>query len=180
MSLKLVVLDVDGILCDGKIYDSKHKVTGKVFNDLDFTAIKCFKCLGIPVVLLTSDDFNYKMSLDRHVEFFNGRDSISKKINKLKVYEAIKSGYGIDDDSEVCYIGDDRFDIPVLAKVGYAFCPSNSPNVVKTTDNVAGGIVVLEGRSGQNLVSEMFDWFVRYGILEEPSLDALQEKDARE
>jgi 3-deoxy-D-manno-octulosonate 8-phosphate phosphatase (KDO 8-P phosphatase) len=162
--IKLVILDVDGCLCDGKIYDKDHNVTGKIFNDLDFSAIKLFKAVNIPVVLLTSDNFNQKMSIKRQISFFDGK--ILGRIEKLKVYEKIKETFDVTDD-ECVYLGDDRFDLPVLEKVKWAFCPSNSPAIVK---NIC---TVLKGRSGQNLVSEIFDWFLESKILKEPSLDRL-------
>ena len=55
---RLIVIDVDGVMCNGKIYNYDGKAVGKIFNDLDWTTIKQFKALGLPVVFLTGDSFN--------------------------------------------------------------------------------------------------------------------------
>ena len=65
--IKLLILDVDGVLTDGKkYYDSKGKVVMKTFCDKDWTAIKRFKALGVQVVFLTGDPFNTKIASQRN------------------------------------------------------------------------------------------------------------------
>ena len=57
--IKLLILDVDGILTDGKKqYDREGNVRMKTFCDKDWTAIKRFRALGINVIFLTGDPFN--------------------------------------------------------------------------------------------------------------------------
>lgn len=171
-AIKLVVLDVDGVLCDGKIYDETGKAYSKIFNDLDFTAIKCFKALGIPVVFLTSDPFNIGIAKERNIVFKNGRNQ-SGIIDKGSWGPIFESEYGVTRD-EILYVGDDRFDIPLLEYVGWAFCPSNSPECVK------GYCHVLKGRSGQNLVSEIFEYLLGINLIQEPNLRMLMFIDAEE
>ncbi len=170
--IKLVILDVDGCLTDGKIYDRDHNVIGKVFNDLDFTSIKKFKALKIDVCFLTSDEFNIGLSKKRLVDFWNGK--INGKIDKAAVYEKIKIHYGVK-DNEISSLGDDVFDIPVLSRSIWSFCPSNSPNSVKEETTH-----ILKGRSGENLVSEMFDWLVYKELIQEPSIEELIRIDSEE
>ena len=51
--IKLVILDVDGVLTDGKKYYNRDgDVVMKTFCDKDWTAIKRFKALGIKVLFL--------------------------------------------------------------------------------------------------------------------------------
>ena len=61
--IKLIILDVDGVLTDGKkYYNREGEVLMKTFCDKDWTAIKRFRALGITVIFLTGDPFNLKES----------------------------------------------------------------------------------------------------------------------
>ena len=59
MALKLVILDIDGVMTDGKkFYDKNGDVLCKQYNDKDFTAIKRFMATGIDVCFLSGDNWN--------------------------------------------------------------------------------------------------------------------------
>ena len=67
--IKLIVLDVDGILTDGKKYYNRDgDVVMKTFCDKDWTAIKRFRAMDIPVVFLTGDPFNE--SIARNINIY--------------------------------------------------------------------------------------------------------------
>ena len=62
--IKLVILDVDGVLTTGKkYYNREGEVKLKSFCDKDWTAIKRFQAIGIPVIFITGDPYN-KQILD--------------------------------------------------------------------------------------------------------------------
>ncbi len=74
--IKLLILDVDGVLTDGnKIYDINHTTVYKKFNDRDFTAIKRFKAGGINVIFVSGDNFNEGMAKKRNIDFYCSRGS---------------------------------------------------------------------------------------------------------
>ena len=57
--IKLLILDVDGVLTDGKKhYDKEGNTISKVFCDKDWTALKLLKVVGIKTILITGDPFN--------------------------------------------------------------------------------------------------------------------------
>ena len=61
--IKLLILDIDGVLTDGtKTYDKDHNVLSKRFMCKDFTAIKKFIAANIDVVLISGDKWNEKMA----------------------------------------------------------------------------------------------------------------------
>ena len=69
--IKLVILDVDGVMTDGKkYYDRDGNVVMKNFCDKDWTAVKRFRAIGIPVVFLTGDPFNAKILSNRNLLAF--------------------------------------------------------------------------------------------------------------
>ena len=78
--IKLVVLDVDGVMTDGKKYYTREgKIVMKQFCDKDWTAIKRFKAMNIPVIFLTGDTFNQAVADKRDIE------TIISKTEKHKV-----------------------------------------------------------------------------------------------
>jgi len=152
--LKLVMLDVDGVMTNGsKLYDWNHQVIAKEYNDKDFTAIKRLKKCGVSVCLLSGDNrVNEGMAKTRDIDFFYSR-------NKLSTLPDLFSRYGCSNKNSA-YIGDDIFDIPVLKEVEYSFCPSDAvEDVVEQTR------YVLSSSGGSGVVAEMYSWFVKNGIL---------------
>ena len=72
--IKLVILDVDGVMTDGKkYYDRDGNVVMKNFCDKDWTAVKRFRAIGIPVVFLTGDPFNAKILSNRNLPYVVNR-----------------------------------------------------------------------------------------------------------
>ena len=59
MNLKLLILDIDGVLTDGtKVYDVDHKPVYKKFMCKDITAIKRFIAAGVKVIMISGDNYN--------------------------------------------------------------------------------------------------------------------------
>ena len=72
--IKLLILDVDGVLTDGKKYYNRDgDVIMKTFCDKDWTAIKRFKALGIQVLFLSGDPFNDKIAKNRNIDIIINR-----------------------------------------------------------------------------------------------------------
>ena len=172
MNIKLIIIDIDGVMCNGKIYSEQHECIAKQFNDLDFTAIKHFVALGIDVVFLSGDEFNAGMAKKRKVPFYHSR-SDSGQINKSEMLDKIMLEYAVTVD-EVMAVGDDYFDLPLLERVIAPFCPSNSPRRVRNA------CVTLEVSSGNGVISAMRDYLVLSGLIEECSLEQLTKIDANE
>jgi 3-deoxy-D-manno-octulosonate 8-phosphate phosphatase KdsC-like HAD superfamily phosphatase len=78
--IKLIILDVDGIMTDGKkYYGQDGSVYLKSFCDKDWTSIKRFKSLGINVIFLSGDENINKLVADnRNIDFYLSR-SIPKE-----------------------------------------------------------------------------------------------------
>ncbi len=145
---KLLILDVDGVLTNGrKTYNVHHEVISKEFCDKDFTAIKRFQSAEIEVLLLSGDRFNIGMANSRHIPFWNAKD-FSKQLDKHKAALEISKRYRISLD-DIAYVGDDYYDLSLLDYVGYSYCPSDAAeivkNSVKTVINRKGGEGVVEG-----------------------------------
>jgi 3-deoxy-D-manno-octulosonate 8-phosphate phosphatase (KDO 8-P phosphatase) len=149
--IKLVVLDIDGVMTDGtKVYDECHIVLSKSYNDKDFTAIKRMKKQGIEVCFLSGDErINKAMANVRKI------DSVFSR-NKKDYLDYFKNRYSVD-ENEIAFIGDDYFDLGIMKKLVHNFCPMDSPKCVR---NIA---TVLPAKGGDGLVSVFFDEMVKRG-----------------
>lgn len=130
--IKILITDIDGILSSGqKIYDKDGNCIGKSFCDRDFTAIKRFRAIGIPVVAITGDEWNAGFLHKRNIPYYVNRNN-GKHICKTTFLPEILENYNVSIE-EVAYIGDDLFDIPMMRAVGQenAFCPDESPKIVR-------------------------------------------------
>lgn len=156
--IKLIVLDVDGILTDGKKYYNRNgDVVMKTFCDKDWTAIKRFRAMDIPVVFLTGDPFNESIARNRNIDVIvNRKDGKhtdkSEFINELVEKHKIKT-------NEIAYAGDDIFDIEIMKKIKWSFCPMNSPSIVQQYADV------IDANSGENFVMILFDLMLDYKLI---------------
>tara|TARA_R100001509_G_C4845495_1_gene208161 strand:+ start:369 stop:893 length:525 start_codon:yes stop_codon:yes gene_type:complete len=145
--VKLIILDVDGVMSDGKKYYSDDGFAQyKTFCDKDFTAIKKFKASGCNVVFLSGDNrVNKNLASNRNIDFYYSRGKCKTEFLEeiLKKYNALKS--------ETVFVGDDIFDLPLMSKLDFRFCPSDA---VRELKNIC---TVLENRGGDNCINELYD-----------------------
>jgi len=149
--VKLIILDIDGVMTDGrKYYNQDGDVEYKTFCDKDWTAIKRFIAIGIPVVFLTGDaNINMKTVKNRQIPIFLNRisqNTIPKEEFLPKFEEMFKCK-----SSEMVYFGDDLFDIGIMKAVGHPFCTNDSPRMVKSH----AYSIRVDG--GHNAVAALFD-----------------------
>ena len=143
--IKLIILDIDGVLTDGKkYYDKNGEVQLKTFCDKDWTVLKIFKALNIDLVCITGDPFNKFIEEKRNIDVIVNRFQ-NKHLDKSIYLEELLNKYKIDSE-QVCFVGDDIFDIGLMKKVKYSFCPNDSPNLVKDE------CIVLKNNGGENLM----------------------------
>lgn len=156
--LKLIILDIDGVLTDGcKYYDKNGIVQLKTFCDKDWTAIKRFKTLNIPVIFLTGDTFNTEIAKKRNIEIFVNRDNGSH-VDKVKYLPILCSKYNVTTDN-ILYIGDDIFDVQLLNAVKFKFCPADAVSEVKKVAHT------LKNKGGNNVIAELFEYLELAGSL---------------
>ena len=126
-SIDLLILDVDGVLSDGRIvYDSRGAET-KAFHVLDGQAVKYWRRVGHEVAILSgraSRTIRLRArELGVRAVYMNAKD-------KLPVFEKILTHFGRHAD-RACYIGDELVDVPVMARAGFAVAPAGAVDEVK-------------------------------------------------
>ncbi len=170
---KLLIIDVDGILCKDKLVDRQGKTIGKFFNDKNWTAIKEFKALGIPVVFLTGDPFNVGIANNRNIPCYSTMID-GQHLSKGIFYARIKRDYYVA-DYEIIFIADDIFDIDVLKKVGWAVCPDDAHPRVKDICEYN-----MEAKAGEAIIVELLYSLISQGILDYPDINTVIEIDKKE
>ena len=120
--IRLLLLDVDGVMTDGRIIFDSNGVESKFFNVKDGHGIKMLQRAGIEVGIISGRES--KVVANRAAELGIER-VFQKAIDKLSPYLRILADTGLSDD-EVAFIGDDLIDIPVLKRVGFAAAPADA------------------------------------------------------
>ena len=170
---KLLIIDVDGVLCRNKLVDRQGKTIGKFFNDKNWTGIKEFKALDVSVVFLSGDPYNAMIADIRNIPFYSCMID-NTHVAKEAVYAIIKNKYGVK-DSEVIYIGDDIFDIGVLKIVGWPVCPDDAHPRVKDICEYS-----MEAKAGEAIIMELLYGLISQGILDYPDINKVIEIDKKE
>lgn len=147
--VKLLILDVDGVLTDAKFNLTDTGESFRSYNMLDGYGIVQAIKKGLNIAVITGGD---SLSIVKRCEMLGIKHLFLKTFDKEKVYEEkLKPLLNIE-DSDVAYMGDDVFDIPLLKKVGVALSVPNAHPKVK---EVAEYITTVPGGSGA--VREIID-----------------------
>ena len=162
--IKLVVLDVDGVLTDGKKYYNRDgDVVMKTFCDKDWTAIKRFRAMGINVVFLTGDPFNESIAENRNIHCIVNRKD-GKHTDKSHYITELAKEYKVKID-EIVYAGDDIFDIEIMKKLKHCYCPMNSAMLVQQFADP------IEANSGENFVMTLLDQLQEEKLIPDPDFE---------
>src|SRR5690554_554613 len=154
--LKLLILDVDGVMTDAGMFFTENGDQIKKYNAKDGMAIMALKKHGVDVGIISSG-FKLEMvkaraELLKIEHLYVGRDP------KIDVLNAWCEKLNID-LSEVGIIGDDINDLQVMKSVGFSAAPADAVPVVKEQVDL-----VLQNKGGKGCVREFIDYY----LLDEP------------
>lgn len=142
----VICCDIDGVLTDGKIWVNHQGEIIKSFNNKDIGAVKELLAMGYQVVFVTASSWpGSDLYLKR-----SGADLIV-----LRNKEEIPFHYDI-------AIGDSGWDIPMLNKARFVFCPSDASKEVKELD----GMHILKSKGGQGVMLEMVQILSTFDLCE--------------
>ena len=116
--VKLLVLDVDGVLTDGSIILDNKENELKSFHVRDGHGIKMLIRAGIRVAIITG---RYSKVVERRARELGIKDVFQECLDKTIAYRELAETYSLR-DGEIAYVGDDIVDIPVLRRCGSADC----------------------------------------------------------
>jgi 3-deoxy-D-manno-octulosonate 8-phosphate phosphatase (KDO 8-P phosphatase) len=126
-SISLLVLDVDGVLADGRIVLDSRGLEVKTFHCLDGQGLKYWLRAGHRAALLSGRES--KAVSKRAAELGIKAVYMGAK-DKLPVFETILKRFRTS-AAGACYVGDDLVDIPPMARAGFAVAPANAVDEVK-------------------------------------------------
>lgn len=151
-SIELMLLDVDGVMTDGRIIWDAHGVETKAFNVKDGHGIKMVQRAGIQVGIITG---RTSPVVDLRARELGIEILYQGALRKLDSYLDIKQRTGLD-DHQIAYMGDDVIDVPVMRRVGFAAAPADAvPEVVALADYVA------RNNGGMGAVRELCDLLLK-------------------
>ncbi|MCM8763530.1 MAG: HAD-IIIA family hydrolase [Candidatus Omnitrophica bacterium] len=146
--IKLLIMDVDGVLTDGKFYYGNYGDELKAFNIHDGFGLTLLTRAGIKTVIITAGNSKIVTRRAKHLRITKIYQKAYKKIN---TYTRVLKKFRIKDE-EVCYIGDDLIDIPILKRVGLAVCVPNAREELKSFVHY-----VTVNKGGEGAVREVIE-----------------------
>jgi 3-deoxy-D-manno-octulosonate 8-phosphate phosphatase (KDO 8-P phosphatase) len=146
--VKLLVLDVDGVLTDGRIIMDHKGREIKAFDVRDGHGIKLLREAGIEVAILTGRNSPVVQKRADDLGILWVRQGVHDKIG---AYQEIAREVGITDD-EACFVGDDFVDIPLLKRVGIPIVVGDGAPEAKRL-----ALYVTQSPGGRGAVREVCD-----------------------
>jgi 3-deoxy-D-manno-octulosonate 8-phosphate phosphatase (KDO 8-P phosphatase) len=152
--IKLLVVDVDGVMTDGGIILDGGGNELKRFHVRDGHGIKLLIRAGLEVAIVTGRESEVvkRRAAELGIKIVHQRSKV-----KLEAYEEILKETGMSDE-QAAYIGDDIVDIPVMRRVGLSVAVADAEEYVKKE-----AMLVTERPGGRGAVREVTDLILRAG-----------------
>ncbi len=146
--IKLLLLDVDGVMTDGRIIFDSNGVESKFFNVKDGHGIKMLQRAGVEVGIVSGRKSqvvaNRASELGIALVYQGSLDKLTPYLDILE-----KTGLA---DEQIAYMGDDIIDLPVMRRVGFAAAPADALEYV-----IQHAHFVTRNRGGWGAVREVCD-----------------------
>lgn len=166
--VKLLVLDVDGVLTKGEIiYDDQGREL-KIFNVKDGLGIFLLRKVGIKSIFLSAKN---SPVLKTRAKDMRVEEVIGGILPKESMLKGIMKKYRVKEE-EICFIGDDLIDLGLIKKVGLGIAVKDAPSAVKK-----GARYITVKKGGEGAVREVADLIIKakklekevYKVLENPN-----------
>lgn len=150
--IKLLILDVDGVMTDGSIILDNEGNEFKMFHVRDGHGVKMAQAAGINVAIITG---RKSKVVERRAKELGIREVYQGVYKKSDIYESLLTKYNCEDEN-VAFMGDDVVDIEILKRVGLAAVPVDAD---KDTKKLAVFVSTKEG--GKGAVREFIDFILK-------------------
>ena len=127
LTIKLLALDIDGVLTDGRVTLSPDGKEVKSLNFHDLDKVAALRRSGMPVVFVTGEDNGMVEAIKTRFDV----PVIPGSKDKLAAVQRLVDDYQVS-LSEICYVGDSDRDAPALAAVGLGLAPANATAAAKS------------------------------------------------
>ena len=151
-NIKLLILDVDGVLTDGGIYFDDNGTEHKKFNSQDGSGIKLLELSGIDVAIITArstQSVAHRLKTLGVKNYYHGIKDKSIALKELSEKLSINL-------SESAFVGDDVIDLPAMSKVALPIAVANAHSFVKEN-----ALMVTNNTGGSGAVREVCDFLLK-------------------
>jgi 3-deoxy-D-manno-octulosonate 8-phosphate phosphatase (KDO 8-P phosphatase) len=146
--IRLLILDIDGVMTDGRIFWLDGHGWTRHFHIKDGYGLKVLMKCGVDVAVISGGD---SQDVRSRMEFLKIKHVFLGDEDKLKALDKIIATTGLSTD-EMAFMGDDLFDIPVIERVGFSATVPHAVDPVKARVHY-----VTETPGGWGAVREIAD-----------------------
>ena len=152
-NIKLLILDVDGVLTDGKLYYSAEGESLKAFHVHDGAGIKRLLAHGINVAIITA---RHSAAVTHRMKELGVKHVYQAQSDKTLAFSELCEILQLS-SSAIAYMGDDLADLPVMRQVGLSIAVANAINSVKEQAEY-----LTEARGGEGAVREVCELIIAH------------------
>jgi len=152
--IKLLLLDVDGVLTDGSIIYTHSGTEMKAFSTKDGFGIRLLQEAGVEVGVITARSSE---AVQRRAQDLKLAHVYQGVRNKIEAFDKILSEQGLS-AQEIAYMGDDWLDLPLLIRVGLSAAPADAVAEVRESVHY-----VTASPGGRGAVREICDLLLKEG-----------------
>jgi len=160
--VRMLVLDVDGVLTDGRLYYDNQGNEMKAFCARDGLGMKALQRCGISLGFITGLQSEI---VARRAAQLGVKHVYQGRSDKLSAFEELLSETGMK-AQDVCYAGDDWIDLPVLDRVGLSVSVPDADSLLRNRVHW-----VTSRRGGHGAVREVCDLILAAQGLDKQVLD---------
>jgi YrbI family 3-deoxy-D-manno-octulosonate 8-phosphate phosphatase len=152
-AIKLLILDVDGVMTDGGMYYTENGDQMKKFNAKDGMGIMNLKNSGTKIGIISSGF--YGEIVKKRAEILGIELCHVGREKKIDILNSWCKNLSIT-LNQVAMIGDDLNDLEVMEKIGFSACPSDAHRLIKSQVDL-----ILTKKGGEGCVRELIDNYFR-------------------
>lgn len=150
--IELLLLDVDGVLTDGSIVYGGEDLELKRFHVRDGSGLKLWQRAGKRAAIISGRN---SRAVDRRAAELGVSPVLQGRADKLPAFEELLAATGMEAE-QVCAIGDDLPDWPVLSRCGLGIAVADACSELR---QAADYTTVLPG--GRGAVREAIEWLLK-------------------
>ena len=151
-AIRLIVMDVDGVLTDGRIFYSAEGMESEAFFVRDGLGLRMAQQAGLLTAILTGRTSGAVLHRAKELGISEIHQGV---LNKLEAYEILLQRYGLTDEV-AAYVGDDLNDLPLLGRAGLSAAPADAAPEVR-----AKVAYVTTQAGGRGAVREVIDLILK-------------------
>lgn len=151
-NIKMLAMDVDGVLTDGRVIINSDGSESKAFSLLDGHGIKLWHRVGLSTAMISGRASGATTVRAEQLKIGFVRQGC---IKKLPAFEELLAEAGVSEE-EVVYVGDDLLDLPLVRRAGYGVAVANAVDELKEVADY-----VTKSSGGHGAVREVIEQILK-------------------